>query len=125
MKATTAVAMVMVMAMWGLALGCGGAAVQLHPDQVLAQMEKNKTEENGRQRLLEQPIRTAPADYRDYAVGPEDLLEIQILGQKDLDRQVRVNGEGEITAPLVGAVKVAGLSPKAIEQRLAELYAPD
>jgi protein involved in polysaccharide export with SLBB domain len=35
---------------------------------------------------------------------------------------VRVNGQGEITLPLVGVVQVKGLSPQKIEKRLVELY---
>ena len=55
-------------------------------------------------------------------VGPEDLLDVQVFGEDDLTRQVRVNGEGEIVLPLVGALKVAGMTPKAIEQRLMQAY---
>ena len=60
--------------------------------------------------------------YQDYAVGPEDLLEILFYGQDDLNRETRVNGQGEITLPLVETVKVAGQSPQQIEKRLAQLY---
>jgi polysaccharide export outer membrane protein len=35
---------------------------------------------------------------------------------------MRVNGQGEITMPMVGVVKVAGMTPQEIEKRLAELY---
>ncbi len=122
MKATKTAAMVMAMALMGVAMGCGGARVQIPPEQGLAQVERAKGEQNGQPRLAVPAGRAAPGDYRDYTVGPEDLLDIQVLGQKDLNRQVRVNGEGEISVPLVGVVKVAGLSPKAIEKRLRELY---
>ena len=60
--------------------------------------------------------------YKDYKVGPEDLLAIEIFGQDKLNRELRVNGQGEITMPLVGVVKVAGLTPQEIEKRLEELY---
>ena len=45
-----------------------------------------------------------------------------IYGQEKLNREIRVNGQGEITMPLVGVVKVAGMTPQEIEKRLAELY---
>jgi polysaccharide export outer membrane protein len=35
---------------------------------------------------------------------------------------VRVNGQGEISMPLVGNVQVAGLPPQQVEQKLADLY---
>jgi polysaccharide export outer membrane protein len=109
-------------ALAGLAPGCGGAQVQLQPEQMLAQVERHKMQHDNRQRLLAQASRTALANFTDYQVGPEDLLDIQIFGQDNLNREVRVNGQGEVTLPLVGVVKVAGLSPKSIEQRLREVY---
>jgi polysaccharide export outer membrane protein len=111
----------LVLALLWLALGCGGAQVQLQPEQLLAQVERHKIRHDNQQRLLAQASRTALASYTDYQVGPEDLLDIQIFGQDNLNREVRVNGQGEVTLPLVGAVKVAGLSPKSIEQRLGEV----
>lgn len=106
----------------GSLLGCGGGAARLQEAQVLAQVEKVKGRDPGFASAAVQAVPAAPESARDYAVGPEDLLEIKVYGQKELDRQVRVNGEGEITVPLVGTVKVSGLSPKAIERRLSELY---
>jgi polysaccharide export outer membrane protein len=61
-------------------------------------------------------------NYKDYQVGPEDQLDIVVYGQDDLNRTLRVNGQGEIIMPLVGAVKVGGLTTKEIETRLMELY---
>jgi polysaccharide biosynthesis/export protein len=111
------------LALLGLVCSCGGrATVQLQPEQVLAQVKQEEQQARGRQKLLAQASRAALADYTDYKVGPEDLLEMEIFGQDDLNREVRVNGQGEITLPLVGVVKVGGFSPKAIEQRLRELY---
>ena len=45
-----------------------------------------------------------------------------MYGQDKLNRTLRVNGQGEIIMPLVGAVKVAGLTTQEIEKRLSELY---
>ena len=55
-------------------------------------------------------------------MGPEDLLAIEVYGQDKLSRTLRVSGQGDITMPLVGVVKVAGLTPQEIEKRLEELY---
>jgi polysaccharide export outer membrane protein len=114
MKATYFLRMLMV-----VALGCSMATL-LQAKQSLAQVER-AYRENGPPRLASssQPLQVSPRDYR---VGPEDLLEVQFFGQEDLNRQVRVDGEGEVTLPLVGAVKVAGFSPKAIEKRLMDAY---
>jgi polysaccharide biosynthesis/export protein len=60
--------------------------------------------------------------YKDYKVGPEDLLEVDFFGQDDLHREVRVNGQGKISLPLIGGVPVAGQSPQEIEAQLVQAY---
>lgn len=71
-------------------------------------------------------IRPATKDYR---IGPEDLLEIQVFGVDQLTRTVRVNSKGNISLPLVGAVHVGGLTSQEAEAvvvaRLAESYLQD
>lgn len=123
MRSKDAALMVMALALsTGLVLGCGGSAARLQPEQVLSQVERVKNEQDRRQVLPAPSSQAIVGNARDYTVGPEDLLEVRLFGQNNLDRQVRVSGEGEITLPLVGEVKVAGLSPKSIEGRLQELY---
>lgn len=55
----------------------------------------------------------------DYLLSGADLLNISILGEKDFDRQVRVSQKGTITYPLVGEIKVAGLTTADAERALA------
>lgn len=59
---------------------------------------------------------------KDYRVGPNDLLDIEVLDLENSKRTVRVNAAGAITLPLIGAVVVAGLTAQQIEARLAEKY---
>jgi polysaccharide export outer membrane protein len=103
----------------GLAIGCG-AALLFQPQPALAQMAGMRPAS-----LQTFPVtssRSHKVNPNDYVVGPEDLLDVQFFGQEDLNRQVRVDGEGEVTLPLVGAVKVAGSTPKSIEKRLMHTY---
>jgi polysaccharide export outer membrane protein len=107
-----------------LAIGCSGPAVnQIPSGMAMSQLPK---QENGSefQNPIPEQMRQGGLTYKDYAVGPEDLLSINFYGQNEneLGREVRVNGNGEITMPLVGAVKVSGLPPVEIESRLMELY---
>jgi polysaccharide biosynthesis/export protein len=109
----------------GLALlgGCGGVSQQILNAQAVSLMQaQNSKKELQQQQLMVQAAKDSPVNYRDYKVGPEDQLEIVIFGQDKLNRMARVNGQGEITMPLVGEVKVAGLTPSEIEKRLRELY---
>lgn len=59
---------------------------------------------------------------KEYRVGPNDLLDIEILNLDNGKRTVRVNAAGYITLPLVGSVIVAGLTQQQIEAHIAKLY---
>jgi polysaccharide export outer membrane protein len=55
----------------------------------------------------------------DYRIGAQDQLEISVFGIDDLSRTVRVNSNGQISLPLVGAVTVGGKTVPEIEQAIA------
>jgi len=61
----------------------------------------------------------------DYIIQPGDLLEVQIFQEDDLTREVRVTQGNSITMPLIGAVNVAGLTPKKAQDLIRELYNRD
>ncbi|MDI6853480.1 MAG: SLBB domain-containing protein [Deltaproteobacteria bacterium] len=65
---------------------------------------------------------SCPTDPGNYKVGPEDLLEVNIYGQKELNRVVRVDRDGKIKLPLVGEADVQGLSTMEVERKLESLY---
>jgi polysaccharide export outer membrane protein len=62
-------------------------------------------------------------DYfiREYIIGPRDLLEIKVFELPEFDHTVRVSEDGSITLPLLGSVKVGGLTKDKVEKKLAEL----
>lgn len=47
-------------------------------------------------------------------VGPGDLLQINVVGEKDLPTEYRVQSDGTIDFPYVERIKVAGLEPQGI-----------
>jgi len=63
----------------------------------------------------------ASRSYPDYRIGPEDLLEISVFDVPELSRSVRVSASGEVSLPLLGAVRVSGLSALETERLLTEL----
>jgi polysaccharide biosynthesis/export protein len=103
-----------------LLFGCGGAPTKYTIPQGLPQQAS--ANEDLQKQLMIQSSQTALANYKDYKVGPEDLLVIEVYGQEALKRELRVNGQGFITMPLVGPVKVGGLTTQEIENRLTEMY---
>ncbi len=60
-----------------------------------------------------------PGPERAYRIGPYDLLKIDVFQVQELSRQERVNDEGNVTLPLLGTVRVAGLTPREAEQSIA------
>ena len=69
---------------------------------------------------------TPRSTIRDYRIGAEDLLEIQVFGVDQLSRTVRVNSRGQVSLPLIGPVEVAGMTAQeaeaAITARLSANY---
>jgi polysaccharide export outer membrane protein len=61
-------------------------------------------------------------DRSEYRIGPQDLIAITVFQIKDLDREVRVNNAGQISLPLIGAVRVAGRTIGELEQDIAARY---
>jgi polysaccharide export outer membrane protein len=49
-------------------------------------------------------------------VGPGDLFEVSILGEKDLPKEYRVQPDGTIAFPYLDRLSVAGLEPQQIEE---------
>ena len=58
----------------------------------------------------------------DFALGPGDLINLSCPDDDEFNGQYRISGEGDISLPLVGTVKAAGLTQDALkadlEQRL-------
>jgi polysaccharide export outer membrane protein len=65
----------------------------------------------------------------DYQIGPEDLLQITLfnVATDEFKRTprtvtVRVSQRGSVTLPLIGQLRVAGLTPVALEAELIKQY---
>jgi len=61
--------------------------------------------------------------YRDYKIGPEDLLEISVFEDEKLNKTVRVSSQGNISLPLLGVLKVRGLTGNELEKEIRDLLA--
>ena len=66
-------------------------------------------------------VRIDPVE-EEYRIGTQDLVEVQVLGVQDLRREARVNAKGMIGLPLIGTVKIAGLTSAEAEALIAGLY---
>jgi polysaccharide export outer membrane protein len=55
----------------------------------------------------------------DYEVGPGDQLEIQVVGYEQLRQSLQVSNSGELSVPMLGLVRVAGMTTFEIEDEIA------
>jgi polysaccharide export outer membrane protein len=55
----------------------------------------------------------------DYRLGPGDGIRITVFQNADLTLETRVSESGNITYPLIGTVKIGGLTQSAAEQVIA------
>lgn len=56
----------------------------------------------------------------DYVMGTGDVLRITVYGQPDLTTEARISESGSITFPLIGPVKMAGVTPAQGEADIAK-----
>ncbi len=60
------------------------------------------------------PPKNLPAPIQSTEVGPGDLFEVSIVGEKDLPKEYRVQPDGSIDFPYLDRIHVAGLEPQMI-----------
>jgi polysaccharide export outer membrane protein len=100
------------------------------PKEQIVSPEKTRTEiESSRQvramneRILMSSLSSKRDPYRDYKIGPEDLIEISVFEVEKLNKTVRVSSQGNISLPLLGVLRVKGLTANQLEKELKELLA--
>ena len=59
-----------------------------------------------------------PASEGDYILAPKDQVLVQVFGQEDLTRTVRIDQDGNIVLPMIGAVPVAGGTVVEAQQKI-------
>jgi polysaccharide export outer membrane protein len=69
------------------------------------------------------PQAPSPAEpFRDYIIGPQDLLSITILESPELSRETRVGPDGTVGLPLLDRVLLRGLTLTEAEDVLEKKY---
>jgi protein involved in polysaccharide export with SLBB domain len=76
--------------------------------------------------MLHASDRSHPQDAQDgYHIGIGDLLQIEVYEEPDLTKEVRVLTDGSISFPLLGSVKVYGLTIGELEHEITSRLAQD
>jgi polysaccharide export outer membrane protein len=55
-----------------------------------------------------------------YRIGPDDLLKIEVFEVEELSSEERVSEDGFIVMPLIGGVRLGGLTPREAEREIAQ-----
>ena len=62
--------------------------------------------------------RTDEAAEGDHKIAPLDIIMIDVVGEKDLSKELRVSTSGTITFPFLGSIEVKGKTPAEVENLL-------
>jgi protein involved in polysaccharide export with SLBB domain len=68
---------------------------------------------------------TAAADLKGYTLGAGDKLRITVYNETDLSGEFEVNGEGYVSVPLLGQIKVLGQTTNEVQTLLTQKYGKD
>ena len=60
-----------------------------------------------------------------YILSANDQVAVEVFGEDDLRTNGRLNGEGNLSVPLLGSIHLAGLTLTQAASRLTDLYARD
>ncbi len=60
-----------------------------------------------------------------YVLKPSDVISVTVYQEKDLDKSVRIEGDGSVALALVGKVKVAGMTVAEAQSLITDLYNRD
>jgi len=97
-----------------------GVRVRLSSEQVTLQ----GIEQTGRGLLL-RFARTASQGNSEYRIGVGDKLEIAVFGHEDLAKIVEVRSDGTINYPLIGDIRVTGMTVGEIDAEITRVLGKD
>ena len=63
---------------------------------------------------------------QDYRIGGEDLIDVTVYDEPELERKdLRVSSDGFVTLPLIGRVKLLGLTTEKAEKLIRNKYSSE
>lgn len=60
-----------------------------------------------------------------YILKPSDVVSVEVYQEDDLNKSVRIEGDGSVALALVGKVKVAGMTVAEAQSLITDLYNRD
>lgn len=103
-----------------LAAGCALASGQVAPTAPHSSSPSDPlAASHGTATPIGQPSYPAAAASKEYRIGINDVLTINVWHEPDLSRNLTVRPDGMISLPLVGDVRAAGKTPLALQAELS------
>lgn len=60
-----------------------------------------------------------------YVLKPSDVISVDVYQEDDLDKEVRIEGDGSVALALIGKVKIAGMTVAEAQSLVTDLYNRD
>src|SRR4030043_1234249 len=103
-----------------LLFSCASAPPQkqesVFPALQMEKIESSRQVKAMNEKLLMSTLTARKTSQRDYKIGPEDLLEIAVFEEEKLNKTLRVSSRGNISFPLLGILRVKGLTANELER---------
>ncbi len=78
--------------------------------QELSPAAKKELQRLEEQRIIQTALDQKSQSQVNYKLQPGDLIEVAVFQESDMSRTLRVSGNGTVTFPLAGNMKLSGLS---------------
>lgn len=60
-----------------------------------------------------------------YVLKPSDVISVDVFQENDLNKTVRIEGDGSVALALIGKVKIAGMTVSGAQSLITDLYNRD
>ena len=97
----------------------GGCAATERPKNLHYYMGSNEISALNEKILSQAQMSSEPGEI---LIGAGDLLQVSVFEAKELDKTVRVSSRGFVSLPLVGEVKISGLTAIEVEEKIEDMY---
>lgn len=95
----------------------------ISPEVNIKEIETSRQVQSMNEKILMRSLSPKRDPSRDYYIGPEDLVEISVFEDEKLNKTVRVSSQGNISLPLIGILRVKGLTANELEKEIRDLLA--
>ena len=109
---------------WVLMVSCASSPPSkgaVSPEVSMKEVESSRQVKEMNEKLMMSAMSSKRSLSQDYRIGPDDLLEITVFEDEKLNKTVRVSSQGNISHPLLGILKVKGLTGSELEKEIRDL----